>query len=133
MGVKLASSWYELDLEPIKFNYAKEQKKERILTDSEIRLLVVNSIPPLKYMILIALNTGMRKSEILTLTWDQVDLKHGFIFLTDTKNDERREIPINQTLRDALESLTRHISSPYVYWQGEGGERYKDVRRNPKA
>jgi integrase len=45
------------------------------------------------------LNTGMRKGEILNLRWDQVDLKHGFILLEVTKNGERREIPINETLR----------------------------------
>jgi integrase len=39
-----------------------------------------------------------RKGEILSLKWDIVDLKHGFILLDTPKNGERREIPINDPL-----------------------------------
>jgi len=38
-----------------------------------------------------ALNTGMRKEEILSLEWDRhVDLRHSFILLDQTKNGARR-------------------------------------------
>ena len=51
----------------------------------------------------------MRKAEILNLKREEnLDLKHGahgFILLKDTKNGERREIPINKTLREALAVL----------------------------
>jgi integrase len=80
-----------------------------------------------------AFNTGMRRGEILGLTWDQVDLKHGFILLEVTKNGERKEIPINGMLRTTLQGLTRHIDSPYVFWQGENGNRYKAVTRSFKT
>jgi integrase len=58
---------------------AKEEPKERILTEQEIRRLIENSEAPLRHIILVALNTGMRKSEILNLGWDQVNLEEGFI------------------------------------------------------
>ncbi|MCP5108663.1 MAG: site-specific integrase [bacterium] len=45
------------------------------MTHEEIRVLVENSEPPLKYAILVALNTGMRKGEILSLRWENVNLK----------------------------------------------------------
>jgi integrase len=72
----------------------------------------------------------MRKGEILNLRWDQVDLKHGFILLEVTKNGERREIPINETLRQNLETQPRHIKSSYVFWYGEVGRPYGEVTKS---
>ncbi len=40
---------------------------------------------------------------------DNVDLKHGFILLDKTKNCEKREIPINETLRTHLQNITRRL------------------------
>ncbi len=56
-----------------------------------------------------ALHTGCRRGEILKLTWDNVDLVHGFNTLTDTKNGNRRELPIDQTLRETLNKLPRRF------------------------
>jgi integrase len=47
-----------------------------------------------------------------------------------TKNGERREIPINNVLREALTSLPRHLTTPYVFWQGDEGIRYLDVKKS---
>ena len=69
----------------------------------------------LRPIVITALNTGMRKSEILHLTWDRVDLKNRIILLDKTKNGDRREIPINQTLYDALSGITWHIKCDYVF------------------
>ncbi len=77
-----------------------------------------------------ALNTGMRKSEILNLEWDNVDLKHGFILLDKTRNWDRREIPINETLRSTLDSLMRRLDVPYVFYDPDTGSPYCDVRRS---
>jgi len=102
----------------------------RFLSKEEIQNLIDACAAHISPIVLMALNTGMRKGEILSLVWEQVDLKHGFILLIDTKNGERREIPINETLRYSLSSLPRHIASPYVFWQGDDGKRYMDVRRS---
>jgi integrase len=52
----------------------------------------------LKPIVTAALHTGMRKSELLGLTWDCIDLTHGFIRLKQTKNGTARGIPFNETL-----------------------------------
>jgi len=78
----------------------------------------------------------MRKSEILGLRWgDNVDLRAGFILLSQdmTKNGERKEIPINQTLRETLEGIPRHPTSPYVFHDPVTGNRYKDIKRSFKT
>jgi len=57
-----------------------------------------------------AINTGMRKNEILALTWERGDLAKdlGFnarITLYDTKNGEPRGIPLNKAAIAALTSI----------------------------
>jgi integrase len=44
---------------------------------------------------LLALETAMRASEIITLTWDQVHLNERFVHLTDTKNGDSRDVPLS--------------------------------------
>ena len=41
----------------------------------------------LKPLVVTALNAGMRRGEVFNLTWDRVDLKHGFILLDLTKKE----------------------------------------------
>ena len=77
-------------------------KRLRYLSEEEAERLVNSCEQHLKPTVIAALNTGMRKSEILKLTWDRVDLKNLLILLDKTKNGERREIPVNDTLYDTL-------------------------------
>lgn len=120
----------------------ENNQRLRFLTVEESQDLI-NSCPShLKSIVVTALNTGMRKEEILSLEWDKhIDLKHNFILLDKTKNGERREIPINGTLREVLSGLKKQvkavidiktgevISSPYVFVDKKG-KRFKDVKRS---
>lgn len=45
-------------------------------------------------LVLLALATGARQGELLTLTWDRVDLKEGTAYLDTTKSGERRTLPV---------------------------------------
>jgi integrase len=77
----------------------------------------------------------MRKCEFLSLKWDNLDLRHGFILLNHTKNGERREIPINQTLKDILKGTTRRIDVPYVFYDSNQAlllHNYSQKRRGCK-
>jgi integrase len=46
----------------------------------------------------IALLTGMRQNEIVTLEWSQIDLKRTAINLTKTKIDRPRSVPLGPEL-----------------------------------
>ncbi len=109
----------------------ENNKRLRYLSKEEIQKLITSCDPHLKPIVITALNTGMRKSEILNLKWEQADLRHGFILLDITKNGERREIPINETLRGILQGITRRLDIPYVFYNPITGKPYtKDLKRS---
>ena len=78
---------------PVKINNARQ----RYLTPEEITRLLDTCSPHWRNVALIALHTGMRKSEILTLRWDQIDWTGGFARLPDSKNGEGRLVPLDST------------------------------------
>ena len=83
--------------------------RNRRLRDGEFeRLLTAASSQRNIYIapiIEFAIETGMRRSEILNLRWINVDLDNGFAFLFDTKNGEDRRVPLTKAARDVLASL----------------------------
>ncbi|NIS63389.1 MAG: tyrosine-type recombinase/integrase, partial [Proteobacteria bacterium] len=105
----------------------EDNRRLRFLSEEEMLRFLESCSPHLRPIVLTALNTGMRKSEILNLRWDQVDFKHGFILLEVTKSGERREIPMNQILREALRKIPRRLNNPHVFTNGKGTP-YKDVK-----
>ena len=54
----------------------------------------------------LAVETVMRRSELLSLTWRQVDLNRSIAHLVDTKNGEARSVPLSSTAASILRSLT---------------------------
>ena len=70
----------------------------RFLSDDE-RAALLNacrdsSNPWLYLAVVMALSTGMRKGELMGLAWKDVDLQAGRVVLHDTKNGERRVVPL---------------------------------------
>ena len=82
--------WLVIGIHDIELDLATELPRERILTHKEIRVLVENVQPPLKYAVLLALNTGMRKGEILSLRWENVNLERNFITVTAVEAKSKR-------------------------------------------
>jgi len=108
----------------------ENNRRLRFLSHEEAQALINACDDHLKPVVIMALNTGARKEEILGLKWDNVDLKHGFILLDQTKNGERREVPINQTLRGTLGRIVRRVDVPYVFYDAKTGKRYSNLRRS---
>ncbi len=128
-----AADWNMIDRASIpKVKMLKENNKRlRYLSKEECLELIAACDQHLKPIVTTALNTGMRKQEILGLRWDKhVDLRHGFILLSHTKNGERREIPINATLRASLQGLPRRLDVPYVFFDPANGKPYQEVKKS---
>jgi integrase len=71
-----------------------------------------------------ALFTGMRRSELFNLRWDDIDFERGFIAIRDPKSGPGQKIPLNDLARDVLKSHSR--TSEYVF-PGRDGRQRKDV------
>ncbi|MGH7800985.1 MAG: tyrosine-type recombinase/integrase [Thermodesulfobacteriota bacterium] len=105
----------------------EHNQKERILSYEEETKLFSLGNPCLRAIIITALNTGMRKTEILTLKWFNVELENGVITIdqTNTKTKKTRRIPINSTMRKLLrEQKLRCGGSEHVFLS-QAGTPYK--------
>jgi integrase len=87
----------------------------------------------------LALNTGCRKSELLSLKWEHVDLSTRLLRLEETKSGEWQTVPINEQARQVLIRRLRHRkgicpTTPFVFFhkrQMHGasvGDQVKDVK-----
>lgn len=111
----------------------QENKLERYLTpDEEIRLIeaCVGRFEYMKPIIQFALNTGMRKEEILSLTWKCVNFDNNKITLLDTKNGKKRFIPINSVVRSVLKDAHKKKCCDYVFANPITKTRYADLKRS---
>jgi integrase len=104
----------------------------RYLTQQEMDPFVEACSPHLRPIVITALHTGMRKSEILGLIWQDVDFGAKIITVRRTKNNEARVIPMNQILYDVLVQLPRQLPSAYIFCHADG-ERYDEVKRSFKT
>ena len=118
----------ENPVKQVKFYSEKDTQKERILTEEEeIRLLEAAS-GHLRLILVVALNTGMRRGEILNLTWNRIDLEKRLIQVVNTKSGRNRVIPINDVLFEVLSGMGKR--SEYIFHNPETGRPYKTVRRS---
>ncbi len=87
--------------------------RDRILSQDEFNTLIEKAVDHLKPILYTAYYTGMRKGEIVNLTWDRVDLKNKIIRLeaSDTKDNQARAIPICKELFSILQSLSNRIQA----------------------
>lgn len=63
----------------------------------------------------LALLSGMRRSEIFKLRWDDIDFERGFITLEDPKGKKDQIIPMNNQTRDILENVYRDNENPFIF------------------
>lgn len=113
-----------------KVKFFKENNQiVRFLDVEECQRLVESCSEHLRPIVIVGLNSGMRKGEILGLKWSQVDLRHGFISLEDTKSGEGRQIPINTTLEFLFKEMPRSVESEYVF-TGKAGKPLTDIKHS---
>jgi integrase len=82
-----------------------------------------------------AYKVGWRSSEIINLTWKNVDRKQGIVRLEagETRNDEARTVFLDDELRDVFQRQwqirkDQNTLSPYVFPNHSGTGKIKDFR-----
>jgi len=90
----------------------EDNKRTRYLTEAEIKQLLSACRKDVQQVVSCALYTGMRRGEILSLTWDNVDLRRNNITLLRTKSTKKREIPIVPALKEILQAVGPKKSGP---------------------
>jgi len=100
--------------------FKENNKRIRYLEKEQIDTLLNNCSDLLESVVIIALNTGMRKGEIFNLKWRDMNFNMNLIYLIETKNNERREIPMNTLVRNTLIKVRKHPESPYVFTEKNG-------------
>src|SRR5262249_42003605 len=61
--------------------------------------------PQLAAIVTVAIETGLRRGELLSLTWDRVDLTPAVLRPEVTKWGKRREVPMRQSVYEILAAL----------------------------
>lgn len=118
-------------------NLPEHNDKLRWLTPKEEGELLTFSPPHLQSIIRFALQTGMRKGEILGLKWSDVDFEQRLVRVTQTKNHRTRYVPMSRELVEILQAID-HVAgptghSPYVFTDPKSGTsettatRFQDV------
>jgi integrase len=91
-------------------NKPKQNKgRTRRLEKGEEKELLEKAPEELKPIILLALETAMRRGEIAMMRWEHVDLKKRYVHLPKTKNGEARSVPLSPVALDILKSIPRQI------------------------
>lgn len=133
----LAIDWNFIEENPvskIKFFSEKDTLKERILSREEEDRLLETSIAHLKSILIVALNTGMRLGEILSLNWGQVDFEKKMIRVEKTKSGEIRYINMNTTLKEELKRIRAEgESTVYTFTNSKTGKPFTTVKTAFKA
>ena len=124
-----AIEWGKAEENPVKkIKLLKENNKRlRYLDREEFDRLLNVCAKHLRPIVITAFNTGMRKGEILSLKWENVDLVRRIIYVLDTKNGEKREIPINQKLKEIFSNIKPNSKSPYDFCKSNG-QPYGEVK-----
>lgn len=113
--------WEWLDSSPItRLRKLKENRgRLRFLSDQEREALLdacrQEYRKPLYLIVVLAISTGARKQELLSLQWRDVDFDRNQIIVQETKNDERRALFIYGSAHSLLWQHHKLIRSAYVF------------------
>ncbi len=92
--------------------------RERRLEAGEEEKLLKEAPSHFRPVILFALATAMRREEIASLKWKNVDLKRKSALLLDTKNTETRSVPLSPVALDILRTIPRQENQELVFGIG---------------
>jgi len=87
--------------------YKESNNRVRYLTDKEARRLLAACNKDFRIVALAAMLTGLRRNELRSLRWSNVDFENGSITVESaySKNGEVGSVPLHSDLKKALKQL----------------------------
>lgn len=102
--------------------FLDEKERERLLQECK-----ESKNPYLYILVILALSTGMRHGEIMHLTWKDVDFHGQRITFQETKNNERRVIPLVGFAKELLQEYVERSTSQLLF-PGKDPKKPVDLR-----
>ena len=85
-------------------------RERRISADEEIKLLdALSQSVMARHAVAFAVETGMRRSEIASMRWTNINLATRAVFIPDTKTDDARTVPLSTKAVAILKNIPRRI------------------------
>lgn len=102
--------------------YLSEQERESLLKACQ-----ESWYPHLYLIAVLGISTGCRRSEIMGLEWKDIDFERGQFVLHNTKNGERRTIPLVGRALELMQAhrKVRRMDSFYVFPSVKGDKPYE--------
>lgn len=117
LNVAKAKEW--IDKTPVLAQRKDKKKKPRKwITREQWKKLYAELPTHMKPMAEFSVETGLRQSNVLGLTWDRVDLKRGFVWIEaeDMKDDDALPVPLSKRACEVLkEQRALKVDSEFVF------------------
>jgi integrase len=122
--LRLAVEWGYAEANPAAgFKLERELNRREFFLTAEQWEALRQALPTwLRPLALAALHTGARRGELVSLTWEDVDLDRGLVTFRNTKNGEDRVVALSATLAVELRRLP---------WRLQGGKVFRGFHGEP--
>ncbi|WP_233578264.1 site-specific integrase [Aquitalea sp. FJL05] len=82
-------------------------RERRVELDEVTRIIAASKAPDFAAIVWLTYETAMRRSELLSLVWEHIDLERRIAYLPLTKNGDSRTVPLSSTAISILSKLPR--------------------------
>jgi integrase len=108
----------------------REEKRDRYVKRHELPQLMgaieKENNPHIRAFFLLCLLTGARRSEILSMCWEDVDLETGEWRIPDTKSGRAHLVHLNEGALQTIRDLPRMVGNPHVIVGHKKGDRLRN-------
>jgi integrase len=131
----LARDWglYEGENPATRIQVFREETRDRFVQPEELprlfQAIAEETDPSVRAVLLTALLTGARRTEVLTMRWDEVSLTRAEWRISHTKAGRPHLLPVPHALVAILRSLPRVEGNPYVFPGQNGVGHLQNMKR----
>ncbi len=128
-NIAIDNDW--LKTNPVKSS-AKYQEKNytvRYLKEDEEKRLFDVLPKHLARIVMFALDTGLRKANLLDLRWEQINFDFKIIEVLENKGNKHLKIPMTKKVLNYLKSVPMDMRKGYVFINPYTNKKYTDIRR----